>query len=147
LKDSYNAFTIVVEIESIIEKDWSPFKAGDTSIIGNIAFQNLIWYKYAKIKIVLDYYCNYFNFDNTEIVSNLLMWKIGSNHINQIKAIKNQVNFFHDLLLMKDKRKKFVKTNDELDSFWEYYEPVIFGYHKRKNDENYNVHLTNTYDL
>jgi hypothetical protein len=48
---------------------------------------------------------------------------------------------------MKDKLKKYIKSKNELDSFLENNEPILFGYYKRKRDNNYNVYLRKTIDL
>jgi hypothetical protein len=48
---------------------------------------------------------------------------------------------------MKDKLKRYIKSKNELDSFLEYNEPILFGYEKRKTDNNYNVYLRKKIDL
>jgi hypothetical protein len=65
------------------------------------------------MKIVHATYWNSDYIDNTKRVSDLLIIRITSNDINEIKASKNQNNFIHGFLLMNDKVKKFVKSKDE----------------------------------
>jgi hypothetical protein len=50
--DTYSAFIISVEIESVIIKHWSLFKAVKTSPIDNIAYQDLMTDQNAKIKVI-----------------------------------------------------------------------------------------------
>jgi hypothetical protein len=50
--DSYSASIVEVEIESRITQPWSQFKGFYRYIIDNIAYQKLIRYHDAKIKIV-----------------------------------------------------------------------------------------------
>jgi hypothetical protein len=48
---------------------------------------------------------------------------------------------------MNNKLKKFVKSKDELDAIFEYKEPVLFGYHKHSQYDDFNVYLRNTYNF
>jgi hypothetical protein len=77
----------------------------------------------------------------------LLIRKYNTNDVNEIKNIKNDINYILGLLLMKDKLKRYIKSKNELDSFLEYNEPILFGYYKRKIDNNYNLYLRKTIDL
>jgi hypothetical protein len=74
------------------------------------------------MKIVDDVYCDSGYLHNTKIVSDLLLLTITSKDINQIKAIKHQINFIHGLLLIKDELKREVKSDDKLDAFVGYNE-------------------------
>jgi hypothetical protein len=56
--------------------------------------------------------------------------------IDDIRNLKNQINFFHGLLLTKDKIKKVIKTKDELESFIEMNESILLGYYRKRADEN-----------
>jgi hypothetical protein len=58
------------------------------------------------MKILNGIYLNSGYIDNTKIITDLLMVRTISTDINQIKAIKNQINFIHGLLIMKDILKK-----------------------------------------
>jgi hypothetical protein len=54
--------------------------------------------------------------DNRIVMKILLDRKTKSSDTYQIMAIKNQINFIHDLLLMKDKLKTYVESRDDLNA-------------------------------
>jgi hypothetical protein len=85
--------------------------------------------------------------DTNTVIKTLLDAKAKSSDADEIRTIKNQINFIHGVLLMKDNIKKYVKSKDELDGFLDFNEPVLFGYHKRLKDDNYKVYLRKTYEL
>jgi hypothetical protein len=107
----------------------------------------LIVHQDVKLKIIRGIYWDEGINDNDFIISNLLVKKYSTDDENEIKNIKNDINYIHRLLLMKDKLKKYIKNKNEFDSFLDYNEPILFGYYKRKNDNNYNVYLRKTIDL
>jgi hypothetical protein len=76
LGDNYSAFIIEVEIESLIVKHWFRFKASNTYIIDNIAYQDLMRYQYAKMTIADDICWDSGYIDNTNIVFALIMLRI-----------------------------------------------------------------------
>jgi hypothetical protein len=61
-------------------------------------------------------YCDDYLTDNNDVIKTLLEKKAKSSDIDQKMVIKNQINFIHSLLLMKDKLKKHVKTKYVLDA-------------------------------
>jgi hypothetical protein len=149
-----NTFIIKVEILDIIEKQWSRFKKDNVYTIDTLTDNDLIQCQNAKIKIISGVYWDAEYVDNNEVLKDLLAIKSQINDINEIRKIKNQINFVHGLLLTKDKIKKVVKTKDELDWFFEMNEPILLGWKrsKAKEDNNnstpmYNVYLKRTYDL
>jgi hypothetical protein len=141
------AFIIEVDIISINEKHWSRFKQNKRYVIDDITYYDLIVYHIAKLKIIRGIYWDEGIFDNDFIISDLLVRKFNLDDVNEIKNIKNDINYIHGLLLMKDKLKKYIKSKNELDSFLECNEPILFGYYKKKLDNNYNVYLPKIIDL
>jgi hypothetical protein len=89
--------------------------------------------------------------DNNQILQDLLYIKFHSNDTDEIRKLKNQINFIHCLLLTKNKLKKVIKTKDELESFIEKNEPLLLGYHRQRCEDDYNilynVYLKRTYDM
>jgi hypothetical protein len=89
--------------------------------------------------------------DNNEVIKNLLAIKLHYDNNDDIRKIKNQINFIHRLLRLKDKIKKFIESKDELESFIEMNEQILLEYQRKKgtNDNKpiYNVYLKRTYDL
>jgi hypothetical protein len=96
----------------------------------------LIVYQGAKLKIIRGIYWDEGINDNDFIILDLLVKKYNTDDENEIKNIKNDINYIHGLFLMKDKLKKYIKNKNELESFLDYNEPILFGYYKRKNDNN-----------
>jgi hypothetical protein len=103
--DSYSAFIIEVEIESLNEKHWYRFKVGSRYIIDHIAYQELIRYLNANIKIINDIYSSSGYIDNTKIEYDFRMLRTTSNDNNKIKGIETQIYFIQDQLFMKSKKK------------------------------------------
>jgi hypothetical protein len=83
----------------------SRFKVDNTYLIDNIVYQDLITFQEAKIKnirgICLDDYIT----GNNNVIKTLLDKKAKSSYTDQIRVIKNQINFIYGLLLMKDELK------------------------------------------
>jgi hypothetical protein len=77
----------------------------------------LIVYQEANIKITRGIYWDEGITGNDYIISDLLVRKYNTSDVNEIKNIKNDINYIHGLLLMKDKLKKYIKSKNELDSF------------------------------
>jgi hypothetical protein len=145
-------FIIKVEILDVIEKQWSRFKKDNVYTIDNITYKDLSKYQDAKIKIISGIYWESMEYiDNNDVLNNLLAIKSQINDADEIRKIKNQINFIHGFLLTKDKIKKVIKTKDELESFIEMNEPLLLGYHMKRADEDnnqlYYVYLKRTYDL
>ncbi|GMO12696.1 MAG: hypothetical protein Ta2E_01200 [Mycoplasmoidaceae bacterium] len=113
----------------------------------NIAYYDLIQYQNAKLNVIRGIYWDEGVIDNNNFINELLERKIKTEAIDETKNIKRQINYLHDLLLMKDKLKRVIKTRDELESFLEFNEPILFGYHKLRLDDDYHVYLKKTYDL
>ncbi|GMO12445.1 MAG: hypothetical protein Ta2E_00380 [Mycoplasmoidaceae bacterium] len=108
----------------------------------------MIIYQGIVVQILSDIYRDDCITDNHKsILSDLLERKINMTDIDEKTKIKRQINFIHRLLLMKEKLKNVIKTRDELDTFLEYNEPVLFGYHKRRSDDCYFVGHRKTYDV
>jgi hypothetical protein len=131
ITDENNTFIIKVEILDVVEKPSSRFKKDNVYIIDNITYNDFIQYQNVKIKIISSIYWNEGYIDNNEIRRNLLSIITKSENVNEIRQIKNQINFIHVLLLTKDKLKNFIKTKDELESFIEMNEPLLLGYHRK----------------
>jgi hypothetical protein len=142
-------FIIKVEILDIIEKYWSKFKKDNVYTIDNITYKDLIEYQDVKIKIISGiFWAEGYIDDSNDVLNNLLAIKSEINDVEEIRKIKNQINFVHGLLLTKDKIKKTIKTQDELESLIEMNEPILLGYYKKREGDNmYNVYLKRTYDL
>jgi hypothetical protein len=145
-------FIAQVKIEYLKEKYWSnKFKADNIYTIDNIAYEDLINFQDAKIKILKGIYWD--NSDNnktvnaSDIILNLLDKKYNSLDKIEIKNIKNTINYVHGLLLLKDKLKKYIKNKDNLDTFLEYNKPLLFGYYKRKIDSDYNIYIRKRIEL
>jgi hypothetical protein len=66
------------------------------------------------------------------MLMNLLSIKSETDNIDEIRIIKNQINFIYGLLQTKDKIKKVIKTKDELESFLEMNEPILLGYQRKE---------------
>jgi t-SNARE complex subunit (syntaxin) len=87
--------------------------------------------------------------DNNVVLKNLLAIKSQTDNIDEIRKIKNQINFIHSLLLTKDKVKKIIKTKNELESFIEMNKSILLGYQRKRCTDNpmYNVYIIHMYDL
>jgi monomeric isocitrate dehydrogenase len=92
--------------------------------------------------------------NSNDVLNNLLAINSQTDNVDEIRKIKNQINFIHVFLLTKDKIKKVIKTKDELESFIEMNEPILLGYYRKRwsddkteNDIIFNVYLKRTYDL
>jgi hypothetical protein len=102
IDDVDNTFIIKFEIFDIIEKHWSRFKKGNTYTIDNITYKDLIEFQNAKIKIISGIYWESMEYiDNNEVLRNLLAIKSQINDADEIRKIKNQINFFHGLFFTK----------------------------------------------
>jgi hypothetical protein len=103
------------------------------------------------MKIISGTYWDKFYIDNsTDVLKNLLAIKSQIEDENEIRKIKNKINFIQGVLLTKDKIKKVIKTKDKLESFIEMNEPILLeNYRKRCEDNNqlYNVYLKRNNDL
>jgi hypothetical protein len=104
--DSYSTFIVEVYIESLTTKHWSRFKACNIYVIDNIAYQDLIQYQEAEMKILRGICLNDSSTDNNTVIKSLLDKKAKSSDADEIRVIKNQINFIHGLLLMSRKLKK-----------------------------------------
>jgi hypothetical protein len=124
--DSCSIFIIEVEMESLISKHWSRFKVVGTFVIYIIVHHDLTSYQDTSLKIIREIYCDQCEIDHIGIIKHLFDRKIASSDVDQIRYIKNQVNFIHGWLLLKDKLKKYMKTKYDLDSFLEYDELIFF---------------------
>jgi hypothetical protein len=140
-------FIIEVDIISINEKHWSRFKKDNRYVRDDITYYDLFVYQEAKLKIIRGIYWDEGTNDNDYIISDLFVRKYNTDDDNEIKNIKNDINYIHGLFEMKDKVKIYIKSKNELNSFLEFHEPILFGNYKRKIDNNYNVHLRKTIDL
>jgi hypothetical protein len=132
---------------SIKEKHWLRFKENNRYVLDDITYYDLIVYQEAKLKIIKGIYGDEGINSNDYIISDLLVRKYNRDNVNEIKNIKNDIHYIHGLLQLKDKLKKYMKSKNELDSFLEFNEPILFGYYKRKIDNNYKVYLRKTIDL
>jgi hypothetical protein len=65
--------------------------------------------------------------DNYGFLKDLLAIKPQIEDDNEIRKIKNQINFIHGLLLTKDKIKKVINSKEDLESFIEMNEPILLG--------------------
>jgi hypothetical protein len=127
-----NTFIIKVEMVYVLEKPWSKFKKGNVYTIDNITYKDLIEYQNAKIKIIDRIFWDEGYIDNiNDVLNNLLVIKSQIDDVDEIRKIKNQINFIHGLLLTKDKIKKVIKNKDELESFIEMNESILLGYYMK----------------
>jgi hypothetical protein len=70
------------------------------------------------IKIITSIYWDEGYIDNSnDILNNQLAIKSQIEDVDQIRKIKNHINFIRGLLLTKGKIKKVIKTKDEVESF------------------------------
>jgi hypothetical protein len=115
------AFIIEVDIISINEKHWYRFKENNKYVIDDTIYYDLTIYQEAKIKIISCMYLDEGITGNDSFISDLLVRKYNTDNVNEIKNIKNDFNYIHGLLLMKDKLKKYIKSKNEFDSFLEFY--------------------------
>jgi hypothetical protein len=119
---------------------------GNSSVIDSMTYLDLIGHQNANIKRIRGIFWDKYRTDNNDVIKTLLDTKTKSSDSDQIRAINSQINFMHALLLMKDKLKIYVKSKSELEAFLNDNEPVLFEYHKRLKDDDFNVHRRKTYD-
>jgi hypothetical protein len=110
LLDSYSILINEIDIESFITKRWSRFKTDIRYVIDSISYQDVKEYQNSKIKIVKGIYLYEYITENKDIIKTLLDINVKSSDINQIKAIKNQIDYVHGIILMKGKLKEQIRV-------------------------------------
>jgi hypothetical protein len=92
-------FIIEVDINSINEKHWSRFKKDNRYIIDDISYSDLIDYQEAKIKIIRCIYWDEGINSNDYIISDILVRKYNLDNVNEIKNIKNDINYVQWIII------------------------------------------------
>jgi hypothetical protein len=112
-------YTFIINVEKldIIEKHWSRFQGDNVYTIENFLYNDLIQSQNTKIKIINGIYCDGDEgyIDNIQVLRDLLEIKSHSDNFDEIRKIKNQINFIQDPKLTKDKRKRLLRQRMNLN--------------------------------
>jgi hypothetical protein len=93
-------FIIEVNIISINEKHWSKLKKDNRYVIDDITYYDLIVYQETKLKIIRGIYWDEGITGNDYIISDLFVRKYNTDDVNEIKNIKNDIDYVHGLVLI-----------------------------------------------